>query len=329
MKRRAFLAGLGGAAAWPLAAYGQTNSDIRRIGILSGGNKADGQNSAGVEAFKKTLSDLGWIEGHNIRIDLRFFAGNFEQLPQLAQELIALNPNVVFASTTPIVKALQSKTQTTPIVFLLVSDPVGAGVIASLSHPGGNTTGLLLYQESITGKWLGMLKEISPNMTHAALVANPGGFTYDYFVRSSKTIAPNLGIEVMPTPLNNSPGEIKQRIETLARHPNIGLFVPPDTTTVQYRDLIISLAAQHRLPAVYAFRSFVDAGGLMSYGIDLLEQYRQAASYVDRILRGARPADLPVQAPTKYETVINLKTAKALSLAVPPTLLVRADEVIE
>jgi putative ABC transport system substrate-binding protein len=241
---------------------------------------------------------------------------------------VASKPDVIVAVTTPAVKALQAETRTIPVVFLSVSDPVGAGVVASLARPGGNATGLLLYEESITGKWLGMLKEISPSLTRAALVANPKGFTYEYFARSSKTIAPTLGIEVALTPVANA-ADLEQRIEHFASIPNGGLFVPPDGTTVQYRDLVISLAARNRLPAVYAFRFFVNAGGLMSYGTDLFEQYRQAASYVDRILRGTNPADFPVQAPTKYETVINLKAAKVLGLAVPPTLLVRADEVIE
>jgi putative tryptophan/tyrosine transport system substrate-binding protein len=260
---------------------------------------------------------------------LRFSANNFERLPQLAQEMVALNPDVIFANTTPAVKELQAKTRTIPIVFVYVSDPVGAGVVASLARPGGNTTGMLLYEESITGKWLGMLKEISPRLIRAAQLGNPKGFTYDYFARSSKTIAPALGIEVAPTPIDNDAATIEQRIGAFARAPNGGLFVPPDITTDRHRDLIIALAARHRLPAVYAFRHFAAGGGLMSYGIDILEQHRQAASYVDRILRGANPADLPVQAPTKYETVLNLKTAKALGFDVPPTLLVRADEVIE
>src|SRR5262249_22210200 len=227
------------------------------------------------------------------------------------------------------IKALQAQTRSIPIVFVLVSDPVGAGVVASLARPGGNTTGLLLYEDSIAGKWLGMLKEIRPRMTRAALVGNPRGFTYEHFLRSSKAIAPALGIDVTPAPIESDAADIERRIDALARVPDNGLFVPPDNTTVQHRDLIVALAAGHRLPAVYAFRFFATAGGLMSYGVDMIEQNRQAAAYVDRILRGANPADLPVQAPTKYETVVNLKTAKALAFDVPPTLLVRADEVIE
>jgi putative ABC transport system substrate-binding protein len=302
---------------------------MRRIGVLVNSVEADPAVQGRIAAFRQSLGQLGWLEGRNIQIELRFSAANFERLPQLAQEMVALNPDVIFASTTPAVKVLQAKTRTIPIVFVYVSDPVGAGVVASLARPGGNATGLLWYEESITGKWLGMLKEISPRLTRAAQFGNPKGFTYDYFARSSKAIAPALGIEVTLAPIENDAADIEQRIEAIARAPNGGLFVPPDITTDQHRDLIIVLAARYRLPAVFAFRHFVTAGGLMSYGVEMLEQHRQAASYVDRILRGANPADLPVQAPTKYETVLNLKTAKALGFDVPPTLLVRADEVFE
>ena len=329
MRRRAFITLLGGAAAWPLAARAQQGERTRRIGVLVSSVETDPAVHGWIAAFRQSLEQLGWLEGRNVQIELRFTGDNYERLPQLVQEMVAFNPDVIFASATPAVRALQAKTPTIPIVFVYVSDPVGAGVVASLARPGGNTTGLLLYEESIAGKWLGMLKEMSPPLTRAALVGNPKGFTYDYFVRSSKTIAPALGIEVAPTPIENDAAAIEQPIAALARTPNCGLFLPPDITTDHYRDLIIALAARYRLPAVYAFRHFVTAGGLMSYGVDMVEQHRQAASYVDRILRGANPADLPVQAPTKYETVLNLKTARALAFDVPPTLLVRADEVIE
>jgi putative ABC transport system substrate-binding protein len=269
------------------------------------------------------------VEGRNIYIEPRFSDNDFKQIPQSAHELVALNPDVIFAITTPAVKALQLETRTIPIVFQAVSDPVGAGIVSSLARPGGNATGLLFYQESIAGKWIGMLKEISPSMTRVALIANPKAFTYDYFVRFSKIVAPTLGVDLVPTPIEGNVIDIERNIEAFAHLPNGGLFVPVDTSTLPYRDLIVSLAAQYRVPAVYAARSFVVAGGLMSYGIDPIEQYRQAASYIDRILRGANPADLPVQAPTKYETVINLKAAKEIGLTVPPTLLARADEVIE
>jgi putative ABC transport system substrate-binding protein len=328
MRRREFIAGLGGAVAWPVVARAQQSEHMRRIGVLVNNAEDAPELQRQIAAFRQTLRQLGWIEGRNIQIELRFTDNNYNRLPRLAQELVALNPDVILATTTPAVKALQAETRTIPIVFLLVSDPVSAGVVASLARPGGNTTGLLLYEQGITGKWLGMLKEILPSLTRAALVANPNGFTYAYFTHSSKIIAPTLEIEVAPAPVESA-ADIEQRINDFARTPNGGLFVPPDGTTVQYRDLVISLAARHRLPAVYAFRYFVTAGGLMSYGTDLFEQYRQAASYVDRILRGTRPADFPVQAPTKYETFLNLRTVKTLGFAVPPTLLVRADEVIE
>jgi putative ABC transport system substrate-binding protein len=329
MKRRELITLLGGAAAWPLAARAQQKEHVRRVGVLVNNVETDPEVQGQLAAFRESLERLGWVEGRNLHIDLRFSATNFERLPQLAQELVALNPDVIFANTTPVVKVVQAKTRTIPIVFVYVSDPVGAGVVTSLARPGGNTTGLLLYEESIAGKWLGMLKEISPRLTRAALVANPKGFTYDYFARSSNTVALALGIEVTPMPIENDAADIEQRIEGFARAPNGGLLVPPDTTAVQHRDLIIALAARYRLPAVYAFRYFATAGGLMSYSIDIVEQHRQAASYVDRILRGANPAELPVQAPTKYQTVVNLKTAKMLGFDIPPTLLVRADEVIE
>src|SRR6516164_6229054 len=329
-RRREFITLLGGAAAtWPLAARAQQTGAMRRIGVLVNNVETDPEVQRQIAAFLQSLEQLGWSEGRNVHIELRFSANNYEQLPNLAQEMVALNPDVIFATTTPAVKALQTRTRTIPIVFMYMSDPVGAGVVSSLARPGGNITGFLLYEDSITGKWLGMLKEISPSVTRAALVANPKGFTYDYFVRSSKTIAPALGIEIAPTPVEDDAAIIEQRIENVARTPNCGFFVPPDNTTVQYRDLIISLAARHRLPSVYAFRFFATAGGLMSYSTDLLEQYRQAASYIDRIFRGAKPADLPVQAPTKYELVINLKTAKGLGLTIPQSLLATADEVIE
>jgi putative tryptophan/tyrosine transport system substrate-binding protein len=329
MRRREFMALLGGAVAWPSPARAQQSERMRRVGVLANNVETDPVLQSQIAVFRQALQQLGWIEGRNVQVDVRFTGNAYDRVPQVAEDLVARGPDVIFAHTTLAVKALQAKTRTIPIVFVFVSDPVGAGVVASLARPGGNTTGLLLYEESIVGKWLGMLKEISPHLTRAALVANPKGFTYDHFTRSSKAIAPALGIELVPAPVENDAADIEQRIAAFASAPDGGLFVPPDNTTVQHRDLIISLAARHRVPAVYSFRDFTARGGLMSYGTDTLEQARQAASYVDRILRGVDPANLPVQAPTRYETVLNLKTAKALGFAVPPTLLVRADEVIE
>jgi ABC-type uncharacterized transport system substrate-binding protein len=260
-------------------------------------------------AFHKELEGLGWVENRNVRIEMQYSADNYDRLSRLAHEMVALNPDVIFTNTTPAIKALQQETHSIPMIFVEVSDPVGSGVVTSLARPGGNITGFPFYEASILGKWLGMLKEVAPNVTRVALLGNPRGFPYGYFLRTANAIAPSLGIDVVPA--------------------NGGLLAPNDNTVEANRDLVIALAARLRLPVVYAFRDFVTAGGLMCYGTDLITQFRLAASYVDRILRGASPADLPVEAPTKYQTVLNLKTAKALGFQVPPTLLVRADEVIE
>jgi len=281
-----------------------------------------------VAAFLQELEGLGWRENRNVHIEAQYTASDYDSLPRFAHEIVATNPDVIFTNTTPAIKALQQETHTIPLIFVEVSDPAGAGVVASLARPGGNTSGFLFYEDSILGKWLGMLKEIAPSLTRIALLGNPKGFPYGYFLRTAKVVAPSLGIEVVPAPVANA-DEIERSIESFARMPNGGLLAPNDSTVEANRDLVIALAARHRLPAVYAFRDFVTAGGLMYYGTDLITQFRRAASYVDRVLHGANPADLPVEAPTKYETVLNLKTAKALGFQVPSTLLVRADEVIE
>jgi putative tryptophan/tyrosine transport system substrate-binding protein len=329
VRRREVIALLGGAAAaWPLAARAQQPGKMARIGVLVHGLQSGAEWQQRTVAFQQGLESRGWFEGRNINILWRFSANKYERLPELAQQIVALNPNVIFASTTPAIKALQQETRTVPIVFVQVSDPTGSGIVATLARPDGNVTGLLLYEHSIAGKWLGMLKEIAPHLMRAALIGNPKGFPYGHFLRTANTIAPSLGIEVVASPVENA-SDIERSIESFARVPNGGLLFPPDNTTEEHRDLVIALAARHRLPAVYASRHFVTNDGLMSYGTDIVHQYREAASYIDRILRGANPADLPVELPTKYETVLNLKTAKALGLEVPPTLLVRADEVIE
>ena len=325
LKRREFISLLG-AAAWPLMARAQ--QPVRRIGILMHGVQTDPLWQRRLAAFRQELERLGWADRRNVNIEVRHSASDYDRLPQLAHEIVALNPDVIFTNTTPAIKALQQETRAIPMIFVEVSDPIGAGVVTSLARPGGNTTGFLFYEDSILGKWLGMLKEIAPYLTRIALLGNPKGFPYGYFLRSAGSIAPSLGIEVIPAPVVNAE-EIERSIESFARMPNGGLLAPNDSTVEANRDVVIALAARHRLPAVYAFRDFVTAGGLMYYGTDLITHFRQAASYVDRILRGANPADLPVEAPTKYETVLNLKTAKALGFQVPSTLLVRADEVIE
>ena len=327
MRRRKFLGLVGGAASWPVVALAQQPEPMRRIGVLVGLAENDPEMKERLAGFRQGLEKLGWSEGRNVRIDYRFApAGTRAHL--LARELVALQPDVILAQSTPATAALKPETSTIPIVFAGVADPIGSGFVASLARPSGNLTGLLQYEEGITGKWLAMLKEIAPNLTRAALLANPRTAAFDYFLRSAKTLAPSLAIEVVPMPIENA-NDIERSIEGFAREPNGGLVLPPDTTTVIHRDLIIPLAARHRLPAVYAIRVFVAAGGLMYYGTDFVELYRQAASYVDRILRGAKAADLPVQLPTKFETVVNLKAAKALGLTVPQGLLVAADEVIE
>jgi putative ABC transport system substrate-binding protein len=329
LKRREFITLIGGAAAaWPLAARAQQPPPVRRVGILINGSEADPEMQARVAAIRQRLDGLGWSEGRNIRIDLRFAEGDPGRYSSLARELVALQPDALIAYSTPIAESLRRGTGTIPIVFVNVSDPIGSGLVASLARPSGNVTGLMLYEEGITGKWLAMLKEIAPQLARAALIANPKTTPYDYFVRAATTAASSLAVEVVRSPIENV-ADIERVIESLARLPNSGLVFLPESTSIQHRDRVVALAAQHRLPAVYAFRFFVAAGGLMSYGTDILEQYREAASYVDRILRGANPAELPVQAPTKYQTVLNLKTAKVLGLEVPPSLLVRADEVIE
>ena len=328
MRRREFITLFGGAAvAWPLTVRAQQTDRMRHIGVLMGLAENDPDSKARLTGFRQGLERLGWSEGRNVRIDYRFAPANVGQAQVPARELVALQPDVILGQGTPVVAALQRESQAIPIVFVNVSDPIGSGLVASLARPGGNLTGLLQYEASIAGKWLAMLKEIAPRLARAALVMNPIG-SYDYFRQSAEALAPSLKIELVLSPVGTA-ADIERTIESFARVPNGGLLLPPDNMTSTHRDLIISLAAKHRLPAVYSLRVFVAAGGLMSYGTDQVEMLRQAAYYVDRILRGAKPADLPVQAPTKYETVVNLKTAKALGLTVPPALLTSADEVIE
>ena len=302
---------------------------MRRIGVLVSPSEDESDIQARLAGFRQGIEKLGWLEGRNVRIDVRFAAGRVDQFQILAKELVDLQPDVILAHSPPIVAALHRESREIPIVFVSVSDPIGSGFVASLARPGGNLTGLLQYEAGITGKWLAMLKEITPRIARAALVLNPKTSTAnDYFLRAAEASASSLAIEVVPKPIETA-ADIERAIESFARTPNSGLLLPPDTTTVLHRDLIIALAARYRLPAVYALRVFVAAGGLMSYGTDQAEIFRQAALYVDRILRGAHPADLPVQAPTKFETTLNLRTAKALGLTVPPGLLLAADEVIE
>ena len=327
MKRRDFITLLGGAAAtWPLAARAQ-QSGMRRIGVLVSGAESDPEMQVRLAAFRQGLQRLGWSEGRNIRIEYRFATASADQARIFAKELVTLQPEVLVGLATAVVTALQRETRVIPIVFVGIPDPVASGYATSLARPGGNLTGLLLHEESIVGKWLTMLKEVSPRLKRVAVVGNPKTGTPVYR-RAAETIAPTLGVEIVHTPVEASE-DIERAIGSFAGVPGGGLLVPPDLTAVLHRDLIIALALRHRLPAVYQARFWVAAGGLMSYGTDRVASFREAAYYVDRILHGDKPADLPVQGPTKFETIINLKTAKTLGLTVPPALLVAADEVIE
>jgi ABC-type uncharacterized transport system substrate-binding protein len=328
MKRREFIALLGGVAAWPLAAHAQQGERMRRIGVLLPATADDLRFQTLVGAFLQGLALLGWSIGRNVRIDPRWATPNAAEIRRHAAELAALAPDVILAHGAGAVGALLQATRTVPIVFPVAGDPVGAGFVDSLARPGGNATGFMTSEYSVGGKWLELLKQIAPGVTQAAVLRDPTLGSGTSMFAAIQTAAPSLRVEVNPVNMRDAE-EIERAVAAFARSPNGGLIVPGGGLAVLHRDLIIMLAARHKLPAVYFERFFAAAGGLISYGPDQVDQYRRAAGYVDRILKGEKPADLPVQAPTKYELVINLKTAKALGLDVPPTLLVRADEVIE
>ena len=328
MKRRQFITILGGAAAWPLAARAQQSERMRRIGVLMNLAADDPEAQVRLAAFHQGLQELGWTVGRNLRIDTRWGAGDADRYRRYSTELVALAPDVILAASGATVPWLLQATRSVPIVFAQVPDPVGAGFVESLAHPGGNITGFTNFEFSIGGKLLELLKEIAPRVTRAAVLrdaADPAGVGQWGAIQ---TAAPSLGLELRVVDVRDA-GEIERSITAFARGSNGGMIVTGSAPTAIHRDLIITLAARHRLPSVYAYRYHATSGGLISYGPETIDQYRRAASYVDRIFRGEKPADLPVQAPTKYELVINLKTAKALGLDVPPTLLARADEVIE
>jgi putative ABC transport system substrate-binding protein len=330
MRRREFITLFGGAATiWPLAARAQQDERVRRIGVLMSDASNDPQARVRVAAFAQSLQELGWTDGRNARVDYRWGAGNADRIRTYAAELVALAPDVSLASGTPAVASLQRAAgASVPIVFVTVVDPVGAGFVDSLARPGRNTTGFMLREFGVAAKWLELLKEIAPGVKRAAVLRDPAISAGGGQLGAIQAVAPSLGVELSPIDVREA-GEIERAITSFARGSNDGLIVTGSPSSEVHRDLIIALAALHRLPAVYPNRSFVIAGGFLSYGPDVIDQYRRAASYVDRILKGEKPADLPVQAPTKYELVINLKTAKALGLTVPDTLLARADEVIE
>ena len=328
MQRRDLIILLGGAAAtWPLAALAQQDQRVRRIGVLSALAEDDPESVARRPAFEQALKVLGWTNGSNLRVDYRWAEDDADRRRKYAAELVALAPDVILLSGTSVVPPMMQVTRTIPIVFVQVVDPVGAGFVKSLARPGGNITGFTPFEYSLAGKWVELLKQIAPYVTRAAVIRDPTrGYGIGQFA-VVQAVAPSLGMELSPI---NAPdvSEMESEIAAFARSPNGGLVVTLGGTAF-HRDQIIALAAKHRLPAVYPYRYFVSGGGLISYGPDTIDQYRRAADYIDRIFKGEKPADLPVQTPTKYELVINLKTAKTLGLTVPPTLLSRADAVIE
>jgi ABC-type uncharacterized transport system substrate-binding protein len=329
MRRREFITLLGGAAvAWPLAARAQQPERLRRIGVLMTTAADDAEGQARIAAFVQVLQQLGWTDGRNMRIDTRWSGGYADDTRKYAAELVALAPDVILAPGSLTVGPLLQATRALPIVFVHVPDPVGAGFIDSLARPGGNATGFLLFEYGLSGKWLELLKQIAPGVTRAAIIRDSTMASGIGQFAAIQSVAPSLGVEVNPVNVRDA-GEIERAVAAFARASNGGLIVTAGPLSYVHRDLIVKLAAQHKVPAIYFERSFGTVGGLTSYGPEVVDQYRRAAGYVDRILKGEKPADLPVQAPTKYELVINLKTARALGLEVPPSLLARADEVIE
>ena len=328
MRRREFVGLLGGAATWPLAVRAQQPERMRRIGVLMSTAEDDPESKARLAAFQQTLQQLGWTDGQNMRIEVRWPAGNSELLRKYAAELAALTPDVILASGGSVVSPLIQTTRTVPIVFTLTPDPVGAGFVHSLARPGGNVTGFTSYEYGLSAKWLELLKQIAPSLKRAAVLRDSAIPSGTGQFGAIQALSPSFGMEAVPINVDDA-GEMERDVASFARTSGGGLIVTGSALAVLHRDLIVMLASRHNLPAVYFQRLFITGGGLFSYGPDFIDQYRRAADYVNRILRGAKPGDLPVQAPTKYDLVINLKTAKALGLDIPPTLLARADEVIE
>ena len=329
MRRREFITLVGGAAAtWPLMAHAQQPDGVRRIGVLMGIGDSDPESKPRVEALVGGLKNLGRTEGHNIHLDYRWTAGDLDRTRAFAKEIVDLKPEVIVVHSTPAVKALRQLTSTTPMVFVLIADPIGSGFVESLAHPGGNLTGFMNVDAPMAGKWLELLKEVAPRVNRIALVYNPRTSPYQSYLKSFDEAAQRSGVQGIPTPVLDA-AEIERAITALGQQPDSGLFVVPDVFVQVHRELIIKLAEKYRLPAIYPYRFFPESGGLMSYGIDTVVIFRQAASYVDRILKGTAPTDLPVQAPTNFQLVINLKAAKAIGLTIPESFLVRADEVIE
>jgi putative tryptophan/tyrosine transport system substrate-binding protein len=329
MRRRNFIACLGSAAAWPLAVRAQQGEQIRRIGVLLATGQKDPDTPNRIAAMRQALQGFGWSEGRNLWIDIRFGEGDTNLIQKHAVELVGSNPDAILVLGTIVVTALQQVTRSIPVVFVQVADPVQAGFVSSLSHPGGNITGFITYEFNMGGEWLELLKDISPGVTRVLFLLNPENTAqWAGYTRVFEAFGPTTGVRIVPGAVRDR-DEIESVIDTFAREPDGGLLLPPDAITLVQQQLILRLAARHRLLAVYPYRAWAVNGGLLSYGIDVVDQFRRATSYINRILKGENPGDLPVQAPTEFKMVINLKTAKALGLEIPPTLLARADEVIE
>jgi putative ABC transport system substrate-binding protein len=329
MRRRKFISLFGAAAVWPLAARAQHTERVRRIGVLTFSAESDQEGQSSVAAFRDELRKLGWIEGRNCEIDIRWAAADIELMKRFAKELVTLQPDLILTSSTPATAAMLQQTRTIPIIFVIVADPVGSGFVASLPQPGGNATGFTPIVRSLGGKWVELLKEIAPRIARVTLLFNPPTATFiEGYLDPFKSAAASLDAEAIVAPVNDMPG-LESLVATEAHEPSSGLVVIPDAFTIQHRAEIIALAARYHVPAIYWSRSFTEIGGLISYGPYIVDEYRRAALYADRILKGSKPSELPVQAPVKFELVVNLKTAKALGLDVPPSLLAAADEVID
>jgi putative ABC transport system substrate-binding protein len=331
MTRREFIALIGSAATWPLPARAQQPSGMRRIGVLLGNAENDPQAQAGLAKFTKALQDLGWYVGRNIAIDYRWAAANLGRMATFAKELVALKPDLIVGSTTPVVEALRRETKTIPIVFVVVSDPVGSGFVNSLPRPGGNITGFINVESSLSGKWVELLKEVVPHLSRAALLFNPETAPFfNYFLQPFESAARASAIDPTTAPVR-TPGDIERAFAELGERQDTGVVVLVDVFTAKRSilDVIISAAARNRIPTIYRYRYMVAAGGLVSYGVDNTDLFRRAGDYVDRILKGANPAELPVQLPTVFELAVNLKTAKSLGITIPGTVIARADEVVE
>jgi putative tryptophan/tyrosine transport system substrate-binding protein len=326
MRRREFIAGLG--VAWPLAARGQQSGQMRRVGVLMATVQDDPDAQARLAALRQALQELGWTDGRNVLVDYRWAGTDLDRMRAYAAELVALTPDVILAHSPPGIMAAQRQTRTVPLVFVMVPAPVEIGLVASLTHPGGNITGLTHFETAMAGKWLEILREISPGLTRVAFLLHPEHPAWAGYASMIEAAASSFGIAVSPAGARDAVG-IERALEAFAREPNGGLMVLPDNFTQVHRELIIALAARYRLPAIYPFRYFPASGGLISYGVDTTDVFRRAATYIDRILRGANAGDLPVQAPVKFELVVNLKTARAHGITIPATFLLRADEVIE